>query len=75
MVAHTMRTAFTLLSWTAFVAVFVFGGFGFWIAFSGQPVIGVLVLFCAACCGFLGEGFRLAATKEALAVRLPPHER
>lgn len=60
-----MRTFFLIFATVFLACAVVFAGFGIWITLSNPP-IGVLVLFCAACCGFLGEGCRGAARREVI---------
>lgn len=66
-----MRTIFNLMAGALYLAAAVFAGFGVWIASTDSPAIGLLVLFSAACSGFLGEGCRGAARREPVTVKLP----
>lgn len=70
-----MRAVFNIFALVFFLVAVVFAGFGVWIVATDNPLIGVLVLFCAACCGFLGEGCRGVARREPVVVKIPPYER
>jgi len=60
-----MRLFFNICAAAFFACAVAFAVGGVWVIVGGMPAAGMLIVVSAGFCGFLGEGCRGAARREA----------